>query len=311
MINRPNFFAENGLNRADHHRSDPDWLKAREDHPDSRFVAVWRYRSLIIQSTWDDSLRAAFLPPEVATELNSELPAIFLGLDKDDRAYFALDISSHPLKEEETPELKGHGQFLDLREMGQLLPHQDGGILALARGMIFWHRKHRFCGSCGSLTKVVNAGHQRRCTNEDCKTPQFPRTDPAVIMLVHDGADRCVLGRHPLWPKGNMSTLAGFVEPGESLEEAVIREVYEEVGLRARNATYVSSQPWPFPSSLMLGYFAEADYGPLTLQPDEIETARWFHRDEILNCPFDDDFKLPREISIARRLIQTWVGKEV
>ena len=210
MINRPNFFAENGLDRADHHRRNFDWLRAREADPDSRFVAVWRYRSLIIQSELDDSLRAAFLPPEAAADLRGELPAIFLGLDQDGRAYFALDISSHPLEEQETPELHGHGKFLDLRDMGQLLPHQDGGILALARGLIFWHRKHRFCGVCGCPTEAINAGHQRRCCNQDCKTPQFPRTDPAVIMLVHDGADRCVLGRHPSWAQGNMSTLAGF-----------------------------------------------------------------------------------------------------
>jgi NAD+ diphosphatase len=137
----------------------------------------------------------------------------------------------------------------------------------------------------------------------------FPRTDPAVIMLVHDGAGRCLLGRQPFWPPGMHSTLAGFVEPGESLEEAVAREIWEEVGLKlpVEEVTYHSSQPWPFPSSIMLGFHARAEHGPLDLGADELESAQWYTREELRNSPEDETFKLPRRDSIARRLIEDWL----
>src|SRR5262249_49094954 len=148
-------------------------------------------------------------------------------------------------------------EFTDLRRVGPLLERFEGSLLAYARGITYWHQRHRFCGVCGAPTRSRDAGHVRVCLNETCKTQHFPRTDPAVIMLVHDG-DRCLLGRQSVWPTGMHSTLAGFVEPGESLEEAVAREVREETAIEVTDVAYHSSQPWPFPSSVMLGFHARA-----------------------------------------------------
>jgi NAD+ diphosphatase len=172
--------------------------------------------------------------------------------------------------------------------------------------MIHWHRRQRFCGVCGSETLSQSAGHVRACVSASCGATHFPRTDPATIMLVTDG-DRCLLGRQPRWPQGMYSTLAGFVEPGESLEDAVIREVKEEAGIIATNVTYNSSQPWPFPSSLMVGFFAEAVTREITVDPDELEDAQWFTSGELRRFA-DQGKSLPRPDSIARRLVETWLS---
>ncbi|MEX0759902.1 MAG: NAD(+) diphosphatase, partial [Tistlia sp.] len=231
---------------------------------------------------------------------------IFLGLDAEDRAYFALDLSSLDSPDHE-PALAGRGSFADLRAFGPLLPRQEGAILAYARGMVWWHDRHSFCGVCGARTESRQGGFQRQCSNPDCGAAHFPRTDPAVIMLVHDGADRCVLGRQKVWLPGMHSTLAGFVEPGESLEEAVAREVEEEVGLAVEEVVYHSSQPWPFPSSMMLGFHARTRDSQLRVHPEELEDARWFERDFLLASPENEAFRLPRPDSIARRLIVDWL----
>jgi NAD+ diphosphatase len=235
---------------------------------------------------------------------------IFLGLNGA-RAYMALDLSSLDAPESH-PELAGRGAFRDLREVGPLMGRSEAAILAYARGTTHWHRRHGFCGVCGSATRSRSGGHVRVCTNTDCGAQHFPRTDPAVIMLVHDGGERCVLGRQKIWLPGMHSTLAGFVEPGESLEESVAREIKEEVGLDLDLAqiAYHSSQPWPFPSSLMLGFHARCQYGPRTVDPRELESARWATREELRQSPEDDSFRLPRKDSIARRLIEDWLAEE-
>ena len=169
--------------------------------------------------------------------------------------------------------------------------------------MVGWHRRHRFCGTCGSPTVIQEAGHSRKCPN--CGASGYPRTDPAVIMLVYSG-DKIVLGKRRN-PQGAIWTvLAGFVEPGESLEHAVAREVKEEVGLTVVNATYRGSQPWPFPASIMLGFYAEASSVDITIDPEELVDARWFTRDQLRN-PQDHGFRLPRGDSIASRLIADWI----
>src|SRR5262249_4560440 len=153
-------------------------------------------------------------------------------------------------------------------------------LLAYARGLMHWHARHGFCGVCGSRTESASAGHVRKCTNPDCGASHFPRTDPAVIMLVHDG-DKALLGRQKVWPQGMYSTLAGFVEPGESLEETVRREVYEETGIAVGEVVYHSSQPWPFPASLMIGFHAEARSRTINRVDSELEDAGWFSRAEL------------------------------
>jgi len=305
---KQNFYAGVPLDRADRLRGDPDRLAALLADPRARVVPLWRSLHLIADeavAVWLE--RAEFDAVLETRHLESGGDAIFLGL-REEIAYLAVDLS-HLEEPEIDPLTAGRGAFRDLRAVGPVMDRGDSAILAYARGLAHWHARHGFCGVCGAATVSEKGGHQRRCTNEDCAAAHFPRTDPAVIMLLHDGADRCVLGRQPFWPPGMHSTLAGFVEPGESLEEAVAREVREEVGLvvAVEDVSYHSSQPWPFPSSIMLGFHARADFAPLDLGPDELESARWYSREELLSSPEDESFKLPRRDSIARRLIEDWL----
>jgi NAD+ diphosphatase len=211
-----------------------------------------------------------------------------------------------PLREEPLPLLpEGMGTFTDLRQVAGLLPPGEASVLAHARGMMHWRTKHRFCGVCGAPCTPRSAGHAMACTA--CNAQHFPRTDPAVIMLVVRG-DSCLLGHSQRFPNTTMySTLAGFVEPGESLEEAVRREVQEETNVRVGQVRYHSSQPWPFPSSIMLGFHAEGLSEEITIDPEELRDARWFSRDDLRNHQ-QLGFSLPRVDSIARRLIEDWLA---
>lgn len=203
-------------------------------------------------------------------------------------------------------------EFADIRSVGGLMPQQDGSILAYARGLAYWHRRHRFCGACGTATNSEQGGHVRRCANPDCGIDHFPRTDPAVIMLVtadFNGKPHCLLGRQASWAPGMYSSLAGFVEPGESLEVAVAREVKEEASIDITDVEYRASQPWPFPSSLMLGFRARATTFDVDVGKDELEEALWFSHTEIrdLSEANRDDRRLSRRDSIARWLIEDWM----
>ncbi len=309
-LRRSNFYSECPLDRADNRRQDGDWLSQRLQAPDTRFVPLWRNRNLVDRLEGDPPRSAIFLNGDHYAALADVLEegAIFLGEDSAKRSYFALDLAKLDLPDHH-PVLAGLGHFADLRLFGPMLPQGEGALLAYARGMIYWHRRHRFCGSCGTATASDRGGHLRRCSNQDCGQQHFPRTDPAVIMLVHDGGDRCVLGRQANWPDGMHSTLAGFVEPGESLEEAVAREVEEEVGLKVSEVTYHSSQPWPFPSSLMIGFWARARGEALQVDTSEIESAAWYSRKSLVHSPEDESFRLPRRDSIARRLIEDWLAE--
>jgi NAD+ diphosphatase len=220
-------------------------------------------------------------------------------------AYFAADLShlDSPL---EALDLDPVYSVAGLRELAALLPRAEGALLAYANGILSWHRRHRYCGVCGSETVSTSGGHVRACANETCKELHFPRTDPAVIMLVV-ADDDCLLGRQASWPARVYSTLAGFVEPGESLEEAVAREVREETGIEVDEVHYHSSQPWPFPSSLMLGFTARARTRVIRLQAEEMEDARWFTREQLLKR---EGVELPSSISISRRLIEDWLAGE-
>jgi len=198
----------------------------------------------------------------------------------------------------------------DLRQLAGRLDRHEGALLAFARAMVFWHSRHRFCGVCGAPTQSEEAGHMRRCTDPACAAMHFPRTDPAVIMLVTDG-ERALMGRNKNFVPGMYSTLAGFVEPGESLEDAVAREVLEETGIAVGAVHYHSSQPWPFPANIMLGFHADATTTEIKVDYGELEDARWFERDWILAHVDDDTFRLPRRDSIARRLVEDWLHGHV
>lgn len=307
-----NVYASGGIERAHLIRSDSAKLRELLSRPDARVVPVWRSRNLVVED--GKTPQPGFLTVEQFQQLFAEIAldpegsAILLGF-AEDKPYFAIDLSllAEPEIQARIAGLQTSGppRFADLRDVGPLIGHQPGAILAYARGLTFWHERHKFCGVCGSPTQATEAGHVRRCTNEACKAQHFPRTDPAVIMLVTDG-DRVLLGRQKVWPPGQHSILAGFVEPGESLEDAVAREVEEEVGLKVRDIRYQSSQPWPFPASIMLGFTCVADPVEPKVNTDELESARWFTRAEIANCPENDTFRLPRRVSISRRLIEDW-----
>jgi NAD+ diphosphatase len=310
-----NFYASGGIERAHRLREDANALREALALETTRIVPVWRMRSLVIEGT---SPRAAFMPvhefmrrfAEVA--LDPDAGAALLGF-VEECAHFAVDVSA--LEEQDVQArvidlgAEGGAKFLDLRAVGPLMERREGALLAYARGLMHWHDRHKFCGVCGSPTRADQGGHVRRCTNERCNAQHFPRTDPAVIMLVTDG-ERLLLGRQKIWPPGQHSVLAGFVEPGESLEDAVAREVEEEVGLKVRDIRYRSSQPWPFPASIMLGFTARARASDLDVAADELETARWVSRAELLASPEDECFRLPRRDSIARRLIEDWLRGE-
>ncbi|HLI22622.1 MAG TPA: NAD(+) diphosphatase [Stellaceae bacterium] len=298
-----NFYA-GGMDRASHLRKDAAWLGERLAHATTRFVPVWRGQNLIADYEGAAPF-AALLPPEAIDTAGKE--TVLLGIEGD-CAYFAVDLSAMeaPL---EAIRKAPPSAFIDLRRVGPLLKRQEGSLLAFARGMSYWHSRHRFCGVCGAPTKAEEAGHVRRCSNEACNAMHFPRTDPAVIMLVHQGSERCLLGRQAAWPQGMHSTLAGFVEPGESLEEAVAREVYEETRIELQSITYHSSQPWPFPASLMLGFHAEAKTTDITVDKTELEAAQWYERSWLLAHQDDENFRLPRRDSIARRLLEDWLRR--
>ena len=294
-----NFYVTPTLDRVSLNRRDEAWLAHRMAEPESRLLLVWRGQNLILEAA---SPAAALLSLAEGGALLAEAREIaLLGL-VGERALFAADLSHR----EEPPALPG-ARFADLRSVGPLLAREEGGLLAYARGLMHWHQRHRFCGVCGSPTESREAGHMRRCTNPACAAEHHPRTDPAVIMRVeHQG--RILLGRQKQWPVGMHSVLAGFVEPGESLEDAVRREVAEEVALQLTEVNYHSSQPWPFPSSIMLGFTAIAEGDQFRVDEHELEMARWFTREELLASPEDETFRLPRRDSIARRLVDDWIA---
>ncbi len=311
-MKEPNFFAGGAFDRAGLQRKDSDWISRLMNDPATRMIPVWRDRHLILIKPEPEPV---FLTPaDVPVLAKDDQHMALLGI-VEDRAVFAFDIShiEEPLSR---PELTGRGEFIDIRDVGSLLSRADAQLMAFARALFYWHRRHVFCGLCGAPTVSGEAGHVRKCTNADCATTHFPRTDPAVIMLVIDG-DKCLLGRRPGRQNFMYSTLAGFVEPGESLEEAVAREIMEEAGIQITNVRYAHSQPWPFPANLMLGFYADAASTDISFNTDELADARWFDRDEVRELMVVRDraeserlggaLHLPRPVSIARRLISEWI----
>lgn len=318
---RPNVYTGSPLDRATHLRDDEAFITARLADPDSLFVPVWRTKSLF-RGVAEGRPEAVFLTGAAAEACRlAGGPWTFLGIVTGlvaappeglgpggadgqfaGRAVFAVDVSD---AEDPAPLLPDSiAAFEDLRGIGPNLPAGDASVLAHARGMMHWRVRHRFCGVCGAACQPRSAGNVASCTG--CGAQHFPRTDPAVIMLVTRG-DRALLGHSQRFPRATMySTLAGFVEPGESLEEAVRREVMEESGVRVGQVSYHSSQPWPFPASIMLGFYAEGLTEEITIDPEELRDARWFSRAEI-RAHEEHGFHLPRRDSIARRLIEDWL----
>ncbi len=297
---RKNAYTGSPLDRVSKLRDDEAAMDAALADPRARFLPVWRGKSLLKPGE-DNGHQAVFLAAANIPQSDRN-PLALLGLH-DGTPVFAVDFSE--IDDPATLLPEALGALIDLRGVAGLLPAEQASMLAHARGLMFWRTRHKFCGVCGAPTAPRSAGNALVCTG--CNTQHFPRTDPAVIMLVVDG-ERCLLGHSVRFPNSTMySTLAGFVEPGESLEEAVAREVFEEAGVRVGRVFYHSSQPWPFPSSMMLGFHAEAVSTEITIDPEELVDARWFTRDE-LRQPETVGISLPRVDSIARRLIEDWIS---
>lgn len=287
-----NVFAGAFVDRSGERRKDPDWLAEALKSEDSRFVPVWGDQCLV----GGDPPGAILLTRKQVKNVLDEHELIFLGVFRDHPAFAV------PFSVKQDAPFQELGEFQELRFLGTVLPPDEANLVAHARALVLWHASQVFCGICSSAARPAAAGNSRICVNEDCRREIFPRVDPAIIVLVADG-DRCLLGRQRTWPEGRYSTIAGFVEPGESLEDSVRREVYEETNVRVGRVTYHSSQPWPFPSSLMLGFVAEARSSDIVLNDGELDDARWFTREE-LRSGFP---KLPFRISIARRLVDHWI----
>jgi NAD+ diphosphatase len=232
---------------------------------------------------------------------DSEALGVFLGVDGEGTAYVAVD--------ETTVDSADARDLRTLRQVGVDLDDRDAGLLTTALGVLNWHRTHGHCPRCGAPTEAVQGGWLRRCRSDGSE--HYPRTDPAVIMSVVDDRDRLLLARGPQWAERRYSVLAGFVEPGETLEAAVAREVFEEVGVHVADVRFLGNQPWPFPSSLMLGFTARALTTDLVLQEDEIAEARWVTREELLAEVAEGSTGVANRISIARSLIEHWLGQEI
>ena len=271
------------LDRAPAERRDPGWLAARRADPRARSL------QLSERGVWIDDGRLLLGPPD-----GSE---VFLGLAGPD-PLFASDVGADE---------PGDGHPAGLREAATELPAQEAALAAYAAALLSWHRRHGHCANCGAATDVADAGHERHCPA--CDVHHFPRTDPVVIVRVADARDRILLGRSPRWPARRYSILAGFVEPGETLEDAVRREVLEESGIELREVAYVASQPWPFPSSLMLGFEALAEPGDPRADGDELEDVRWFERSEVeAAAEGRGELMLSPPYSISRTLIDAWLA---
>ena len=287
-----NVFAGAFVDRIGERRKDPDWLGRAARSDECRFVPVWGDRCLV----GGDPPHAVLLSRQEVEPLVDDEHLIFLGLYHD-RPAFAFSIDG-----DQPPPFTDRGEFQDLRFLGTVLPPDEANLAAHARALVLWHASQLYCGVCGTAARPEAGGNARTCVNADCGRVIFPRVDPAIIVLVSDG-DRCLLGRQARWPEGRYSTIAGFAEPGESLEDAVRREVYEETNVHVGEVRYHSSQPWPFPSSLMVGFLAQAISSEIRLNDAELEDAQWFTREQLLSgFP-----KLPFRISIARRLVDHWV----
>jgi len=307
------FYTAQPLERADHLRKDTAKISEFRRAATARLVLY--HKGLLLIDT------RSVAAPRMATLAfidHDKLDAnpIFLGLQQD-TPYFAMDFSAQDL---ESIDIPTGCEWLDLRKVGPMMSADEGAILAYTRAMMHWQQNSHFCSICGHANNHRHAGHVRVCSNSDCARELFPRTDPAVIMLVihrpTDGsAERCLLGRSPVWPDGVYSTLAGFVEPGETLEHAVAREVLEEAAVQVDQVTYVASQPWPFPQSIMLGFHANARTTDITLDPAELADAAWFTKDELATFGNwgDESYaqQLPRPDSIARFLINSWIEGKV
>jgi NAD+ diphosphatase len=303
----PHVFAGNPLDRSDVQRRDQQWLEAQAINPRSRFLPLWQLNVLI---HCESETRLGWLSPAEIMRLKVDIPPVFLGL-LEGVAHFAIDVSELGDRRHELT-LDQAWRFEEARAAATQLSPAEAGILAQSKAQLDWHRRNQFCSACGQWTVQGRGGHVRQCPA--CKAEHFPRTDPVVIMVVSDG-NRCLLGqsRGRLSRTNTYSALAGFIDQGESIEEAVRREVREESGIEVGQVRYHSSQPWPFPSSLMIGCHAKALTTDIHKDDEEMTDVRWFDRGEVLLALKGENphLRVPAPIAIAHHLIKAWAEGEV
>jgi NAD+ diphosphatase len=299
-------FAGSPLDRASEKRVDSNWVESRRRDPSSLILPMWRLEPFLLGSEKSEPpVELGLIQPRIADSLAADdAVCIFLGLDGE-RAVFALDVSNAGDPANVGP-LVGLGYFRDARVAGSMVSIEHSAIIAQAKAMIDWHRRHGFCPVCGAQTQIMDAGYRRLCGK--CNAEHFPRVDPVVIMLATHG-DACLVGRGKQFPPRMFSALAGFVEPGETIEEAVRRELMEEASVKVGEVSYCATQPWPFPSSLMIGCFAKAESRDVKVDENELAEVRWLERSvarELIDGKQVDGLRVPPPIAIAHHLIRTW-----
>lgn len=295
-FDNPNAFAPVALDRAGHHRGDAAWQARALEATETRIIPFHKLRPFMAEGAvgWLNAPARAHIAP-------SDAQTLFLGLDAEGAAHFALNApDDRPLAE--------LGRFEELRALAGRIADADLSSLGVARAIFEWHARNGYCANCGAPSRIVEAGWKRQC--DGCGAEHFPRVDPVAIMLPVLG-ERCLLGRGRGFPPGMYSALAGFIEPGESIEAGVARETLEEAGLSAVSVRLHSNQPWPFPHSLMIGAICEVAADTLKVDPNELETARWFTRAEarmLIRGEYPDHF-CPPPFAIAHQIIKTWAGE--
>lgn len=313
-------FGGSGLNRAGELRNDPDALAQARAHHDAACVVLWNGKPLVHGPQADKLALVPIVHPVLAPFIAAG-PVALLGIEEDGAPVFAIDMSSWQPEgvdrnalgqfldpsEQQHPDFPPGYVFAELRRLMTGLSPRDAELAATAKAVLGWHASHKFCARCGAASVVSHGGWQRSCPS--CGTHHFPRTDPVVIMLITHG-NSVLMGRSPGWPAGMYSLLAGFIEPGETLEAAVRREVFEEAGVRVGDVGYLASQPWPFPASLMLGCHGTATSQEITVDPVEIEDAMWVSREDMMQvfAGAHPVMKPARKGAIAHFLLQNWLA---
>ncbi len=306
-LRKPHVFAGNPLDRGERERRDEDWIEAQSRDSRSRFLP---FNNLNVLLGGDAEPTLVWMSVDALRECGVENKPIMLGLH-DGVTHFAVELSDENAAA--SVERCTRVRFEDCRTAGELLSVQEGGIVAQARAQLDWHRRHGFCSVCGQPSIMRRGGQMRVCPS--CKAQHFPRTDPVIITVVEDTErDRCLLGqsRGRLSRMRMYSALAGFMDQGEAIEEAVAREIMEEAGIQVKNVRYHSSQPWPFPSSLMIGCIAEAATTDINMDAEEMTDVQWFERSEVLLAleGKSDKLTVPGQLAIAHHLIKTWATEE-
>lgn len=297
LPHNPNAFTRSPLDRASHHRKDEAWLKAAVANDQAALLVFHKGKPFLYES--GDKLLVRWLAPHVHDQLGDrEQPLIFLGLDSNEAPHFACEIA-------DPAALGDLGIFEELRPAAPRLEMDTLPIIGTARALFEWHTRNRFCANCAASSRVTEAGWVRKC--DACNAEHYPRVDPVCIMVPTFG-DKCFLGRQKMWPRGMHSALAGFIEPGEAIEEAVARETMEEAGLKVREVTMHSTQPWPFPHSLMIGVLCEVENDDYVVDTTELESGRWFTREEakLLIAAKHPECWAPPHFAIAHQLLKTW-----